>query len=567
MTIIGKQTENKKPIEIDLPRLIENRLLVQANSGGGKSWAIRKLLEETHGKVQQIVLDLEGEFSTLREKYDYILAGKEGDIPIQLKTASLLAKRLLEHKASTIIDLYELKQHERILFVKRFIDSLMNLPKHLWHPCLIVIDEAHIFCPEKSKSESMSSVIDLCTRGRKRGYCAVLATQRLSKLHKDAAAECNNKLIGRTGLDVDMKRASDELGFNKKAMMLSLREMEPGEFYVFGPAISKSVTKIKVGPVRTSHPQVGSRQILTPPPATSKVKGILAKLVDLPKEADEELRTTEDLKRKIRQLKIDLRRKPKAEKILDQQAIRKAQLDIERQYKQQFAKFKQDYEQGTRKMNGYIKTFEQIASIVNKVIKNSVELRPTPIPEIKPKPEHYKKVRVERPRPYTEPASDVNEKPLKKGAMNMLKVAAMFFPRKVTRQQIATMVGFSVKGGTFGSYLSNLKRNGWITEQNKRISATDRGLEMAGDVEELPTDSDEIINMWAGKFKAGAAKMLKIIAEHYPDSLSREELGEQTGFTVTGGTFGSYLSNLRRNGLIIVSGNEIKATKELFMED
>jgi len=45
-------------VGIDLNNLIDTRLLIQANSGGGKSYAIRKLLEETHGKVQHIVLDL-----------------------------------------------------------------------------------------------------------------------------------------------------------------------------------------------------------------------------------------------------------------------------------------------------------------------------------------------------------------------------------------------------------------------------------------------------------------------------------------------------------------------------
>jgi hypothetical protein len=33
---------------VDLDRLIESRLLVQANSGGGKSTLIRYLLEQTH---------------------------------------------------------------------------------------------------------------------------------------------------------------------------------------------------------------------------------------------------------------------------------------------------------------------------------------------------------------------------------------------------------------------------------------------------------------------------------------------------------------------------------------
>ena len=153
---------------------------------------------------------------------------------------------------------------------------MVNLPKTLWHPCLVIVDEAHTFCPQKGKSESMGSVIDLCTRGRKRGYCPILATQRLSKLHKDAAAECNNKLIGRTGLDVDMRRASDELGLSTKADMLKLRELDPGEFFAFGPAISKSVIKINVGNVKTTHPKPGSRHLVSPPPATGRIKKILS---------------------------------------------------------------------------------------------------------------------------------------------------------------------------------------------------------------------------------------------------------------------------------------------------
>src|SRR2546429_3165115 len=242
---------------IDLSTLIDTRLLVQANSGGGKSWLLRRLLEQSHGKVQQIIIDLEGEFSTLREKYDYILAAKEGDTAAEPQSAVLLARRLLELNVSAIIDLYELSHQERKRFVRLFLSAMINAPKSLWHPCLVIVDEAHVFAPQTGQSEAMEAVIDLATRGRKRGYCAVLATQRLSKLHKDAAAECNNKLIGRTGLDIDRKRAAEELGFTSKEATLALRQLEPGEFFAFGPAISSEVTKVQVGSVTTSHPKAG----------------------------------------------------------------------------------------------------------------------------------------------------------------------------------------------------------------------------------------------------------------------------------------------------------------------
>ena len=38
--------------KLDLPRLMVTRMLLQAESGGGKSWALRKILEITSGQVQ-----------------------------------------------------------------------------------------------------------------------------------------------------------------------------------------------------------------------------------------------------------------------------------------------------------------------------------------------------------------------------------------------------------------------------------------------------------------------------------------------------------------------------------
>ena len=50
-----------KDCEIDLKKLLKERLLLTAGSGGGKTWALRRLLEQSHGQVQQIIFDIEGE--------------------------------------------------------------------------------------------------------------------------------------------------------------------------------------------------------------------------------------------------------------------------------------------------------------------------------------------------------------------------------------------------------------------------------------------------------------------------------------------------------------------------
>jgi hypothetical protein len=298
---------------LDLERLISTRLLIQANSGAGKSWALRRLLEQTHGSVQQLVIDPEGEFASLRERYDYVLAARQGgDTAADPRTAKLLAERLLELGVSAILDISELNPHERIRFVRLFVEALVEAPKHLWHPVLVVIDEAHLYCPEKDEAESAAAVKGLCSRGRKRGFCAVLATQRLSKLAKDAAAECNNKLIGRSSLDVDMARAGDELGFSK-ADRLQLRDLDAGEFFAFGPALSRSVVKVKVGPVETHHPKAGSHLAARVPPPTDKVKALLPKLSDLPAEAEAREKTVADLKRDLATARRELTEARKAQ--------------------------------------------------------------------------------------------------------------------------------------------------------------------------------------------------------------------------------------------------------------
>ncbi len=555
MSIIGKERNSNQPVTIDIPILLKTRLLIQANSGGGKSYLLRKILEQTHKDVQQIVLDMEGEFASLREKYDYVLVGKDGDIDISLKIASLLPRKLLELNTSAIIDLYELKHHERILFVKRFLEAMVNAPKSLWKPCMVVVDEAHIFAPEKSKAESLSAIIDLATRGRKRGYVAVLATQRISKLHKDVCAEMINKLIGRTGLDIDMKRAADELGFTTKSQALALRNLSPGQFFAFGPAISQSVIEVQIDKVATSHPEAGEYQVerLVPPPRT-KIKAVLGKLNDLPQEAAEELHTVAGLQDKIRTLKRELRKAPRPE--VDTEALSRAVATAKEESAQVI-------DQLTTKMANQIRALELVSATVEKELKDSppvVKATLRVLPRIPRRPVVS--------RPVAAPPNADQTVPLRAGAMRMLKAVAMLHPHPISKAQIATLSAFSVKGGTFQTYLSELKRNGWLeqTEHNGALSITDAGLESVGDVPPLPTSPNEIVAMWAGKFRAGAARMLRAIAEAYPMHIPKEELADLTGFTASGGTFQTYLSELRRNGLIEVAGNEIRASKEMFLD-
>ncbi len=154
-----------------------------------------------------------------------------------MKSVKLLPKETISNRLSVVIDLSDLQMSDRILYAKHFLETMMDLNKDYWVNYLVFIEEAHKLCGEQDKQASATAVKDLMSRGRKRGYCGILLTQRISKLHKDAAAECNNKFIGRTFLDIDLDRAAKELGLSSQADKNEIRTLEPGNFYAFGTSI------------------------------------------------------------------------------------------------------------------------------------------------------------------------------------------------------------------------------------------------------------------------------------------------------------------------------------------
>lgn len=525
---------------IDLAKLIDTRLLVQANSGGGKSWLLRRLLEQSHGQVQQIIIDLEGEFSTLREQYDYILAGKDGDTPAEPRSAALLAKRLLELNVSAIIDLYELSHQDRKRFVRLFLSAMVNAPKSLWHPCIVVIDEAHVFAPQTGSSEAMEAVIDLATRGRKRGYCAILATQRISKLHKDAVAEMNNKLIGRTGLDIDRKRAAEELGFTTKEDSLSLRTLAPGHFYAFGAAISDAVVEVTVGDVKTSHPKAGDRILTNTTPPTEKIKSILGKLADLPQEARQEAQTIEEMRTTIAELERQNKKLSKdrpveiKEKVITKTVKVSNPVDLAK----------------SKSISNKLKLINAATSEIEKILGNE-----TPV------------FSIAKPHSRELPASteEVGQAKVTGGAERMLKVLAGRYPMTFTKSQLALLANMSPRSGTYGTYMSLLRRNGFIAESNGQISLTDDGLDYLGADKPEPQSQQEILSMWENNLTGGARRMFSHLIAEYPQSVSKEELGEATEMSSRSGTFGTYLSLLKRNGLIEVDMSSVRANRNLFV--
>ncbi|MDC8755931.1 ATP-binding protein [Erythrobacter sp. sf7] len=263
---------------IDLEELLATRLLVQGNSGSGKSHLLRRLLEECAGLVQQVVIDPEGDFVTLADHFGHVVIDAAAYSPREIEA---LAGRVRQHRASVVLALEELEVEQQIRCAALFLTALFDAPREHWYPALVVVDEAQMFAPaaagemnDDTRRLTLSAMTNLMCRGRKRGLAGIVATQRLAKLAKNVAAEASNFLMGRTFLDIDMQRAADLLGMDRRQAE-RIRDLQRGQFLGLGPAISRRPVAVNVGAVQTGAKTAGQGLIPLPEAAGEEMESLL----------------------------------------------------------------------------------------------------------------------------------------------------------------------------------------------------------------------------------------------------------------------------------------------------
>jgi hypothetical protein len=218
--------------------------------------------------VQQCIIDPEGDFTTLSERYGHTVV----DATRTEAELTRIAARVRQHRVSVVLNLEGLDVEQQMRAAAAFLGGMFDADRDFWYPVLVVVDEAQLFAPaaagevsDEARKLSLGAMTNLMCRGRKRGLAGVIATQRLAKLAKNVAAEASNFLMGRTFLDIDMARAADLLGMEKRQAE-QFRDLARGHFVALGPAISRRPLPVTIGAVETAARSTSPK--LTPLPET-----------------------------------------------------------------------------------------------------------------------------------------------------------------------------------------------------------------------------------------------------------------------------------------------------------
>lgn len=529
---------NKNTIDIgctiDLNDLVQSRMLIQANSGGGKSVTARVIMEETFGKVPFITFDRDGEYYTLKEHYPdvIVIGGSFPDLPLSVPAAGMLPKEIVAARLSVVIDLSDLKTGEKRQYVKAFLEALMDLPQTHWTPYLIFIEEAHFFCGEQDKNPAGSAVRELMAGGRKKGYAGILITQRISKLHKDAAAECNNKFVGRTNLDIDMDRAAKELGFSSGKDRLQLRDLKPGVFFAYGTSINPHhVHEVKIKLPRTKQPKAGSVTAITPGKPTDKVLHALQKLGATAQGSA----------------------KPKAE-ATGNDLMRLEELNIRIE---EWRKRYNELQQQNNQLNNKLAQIKNIAG----------DLPEKPDPVVNGTIKSPSQKLVEHNRSFTEKvyrkaATAPSSNGLGKCPMAILQFLATFAERTFTKAQIGIATGYSPNSGGFNNALSELNTKNLLIREGGRISVNEGAAALVlGDfvVQEYSIDT------YKEKLGKCEREIYEVLLRNPERTFSKQELAAHTEskYSFNSGGFNNALSTLNTLELIKRGNGTIQLNPEL----
>lgn len=572
------------PVGFDPDVLRTSHLLITGVSGSGKSYANRVLSEKTCGILPMFIIDPEGEYASLREKFSFVLVAEGGDIPIHPSTARTMVRRLMALNVSAIFDLSSMNAEDQHLWVKNFCEGLIAIPRAEWHPLVMLIDEAHLFCPQHGEGESIAhaAMCDVAKRGRKRGFMNVWATQRLSSLDKNAAAELQNTMIGRTTLHNDRERVAKILGVTRKEkeqFFIALKTLRKGFFYFQGIAVIQiggdnippDMILAKVDEAQTKHPEPGSpKEITFPTPA--QIKALLPELSAITKDAISDEKKKRDLETENATLRDENNRlllalengnPPTASQAED--IAREARESEAQRWEQEISRLRLDVLTHASGIVQRVSVISELAGKLDTLVRNPTSLEAvTQYKNLGKEPNGPRPPRTPRAGRVVVPREgDKKSKGPGRAERRILRVLSLS-SNGCSRERLAIRIVYARTGGGFKKALSNLRTWGMI-EKDDPIKITQAGRAAAHDP--TPKPGIDLVNEWMKELgKAEKALFAVIIPPppfHVTTQITKEEAGKRAGYEHTGGSFKRAISTLRTLGL--VDGKEkLSASVHLF---
>lgn len=482
----------------------------------------------------------------------YIFGGDHGDYPLRAKDASLLAEAFGGATDSAIFDVSQMTVAERQLFFTEFAQTILRKNRG---PLKLIIDEAHLFMPQAGAKVSgqvpamLHAGNNLVSLGRSKGLRITLISQRPAKLHKDALSQVQSLVAMRLMAPQDRKAIAEWIADQAdphigKDIIASLPTLKPGDGWVWSPN-DNYLRRTHFPLPRTfdssKAPDIGDGN--GPALKPLNLDALKGKLAMVEKErADNDPKT---LKARI----VELER---AAKVVH--APEADQSTVDTAYK---AGFDQGYSQGIATGRQHIVgVMGELKSAVDRHCTEAQRLADMAWeerikhdrPKAPPSPRGLRVASIKKNGPTGDgiaiksiPHPDGYSRPQRKvlRALSMWRAIGHEAP---SRAMVAAASGYSVSSGGFNNLLGSL-----TTMKAISIPAPGR---LCIEIDEDPVTKDEGRDMLMGNLSNPQRKLVDAL-KGIASGLTRDVLGESTGYSSSSGGFNNLIGSLSTLGIVV----------------
>jgi hypothetical protein len=293
--------------------------------------------------------------------------------------------------------------------------------------------------------------------------------------------------------------------------------------YAFGPALTRTVTRLHIGTVLSTHPKVGDRLAITTPAPSHKVRALLQALGDLRREAEAEART------------LDERRAEHTRRTRQRAAVRKSQQSMREAAIQ--ARMAAAVDAATQ---GYHQPFQEIVSLAEQGLTAKQE---------RPRPALVTPMHPSAPdRPASPPQGGMTQ-PQQRLLDAMARLEALGLPQ-LPKTQVVALAGVSPTSSSFAHNRGRLRTLGLIDDpQPGTVAFTDAGRRRARPVATPPTVDDRH-QAWWESVTGPQARMLREVLAISPQPLAKEALATRRDVSLESGSYAKNLGRLRTLGVL-----------------
>jgi len=306
-----------------------NNTVILADPRKGKSYTAAKVCEQLSDLgLPFVIIDPEGEYYSLREKYGVFVAGFERtencDVAVGVEHAELMANQFLNSRVPLILDLSspDAEEEDTHLFLEGFMKRLITQAGAGEKvPCLIVIDEADEYIPErghKGRGPDYAQFGKLVKKGGKRGIGTIIISHRPAWVAKDLLAKCQNWILMHQTYKDDLQRIED-LTRIPMSTLLRLKERKEGEALLYGAISQDQIVWAKCLSRETTH--IGTTPTIKPkfvqrPELEGLLKGFRVEIERLTRRREAERTEIARLTGELQQRDADLKKKDEEIRLL-----------------------------------------------------------------------------------------------------------------------------------------------------------------------------------------------------------------------------------------------------------